>query len=177
MSRTVQALMICAASLFGALLLAWGRGWPVVRARAAAPTDATVACEAPEAEPGAPAVQWISQAAAQALVGDPSVAFVDCRTRTQFEQGHVAGSLHVPVGADGGPSAAALDALRAATTVVTYCDAGGTCERSARMATLLTRAGLRDVRVLEGGMPAWLASGLPAESGTCRLCQDHTTAD
>lgn len=175
MPRTVQALMICAASLFGGLTLAWGRGWPVVRARVAA-SQAMAACEAPAPEPGEPAVRWISQAAAQALVGDPTVAFVDCRTRAQFEQGHVAGSLHVPV-VPAGPTAQALDALRAATTVVTYCDAGGTCERSAKMATLLSRAGLRDVRVLEGGMPAWLASGLPAESGTCRLCQDHGPTD
>ena len=171
MPRTVQALMICAASLFGGLALAWGRGWPRVHARAEA-SHGVAACEAPAPEPGAPAVRWISQEAARALVGDPSVAFVDCRTLQQFEEGHVAGSLHVPP-APGGPSAKALDALRAAATVITYCDAGGTCERSARMAALLTRAGLTDVRVLEGGMPAWLASGLPAESGTCRLCQDH----
>ena len=175
MPRTVQALMICAASLFGGLTLAWARGWPVVHGpRTAAPGLA--ACEAPTPEPGAPAVRWISQQAARALVGDPSVAFVDCRTLAQFEEGHVAGSLHVPV-SPGSPSAKALEALRAATTIVTYCDAGGTCERSAKMATLLTRAGLLDVRVLEGGMPAWLASGLPAESGTCRLCQDHDPTD
>lgn len=171
MPRTVQALMICAASLFAGLTLAWGRGWPAVHTRVAASQD-VAACEAPEPEPGAPAVRWISQVDAQALVGDPTVAFVDCRTQAQFMEGHVAGSLHVPV-VPTGPTAQALEALSAARTIITYCDAGGTCERSAKMATLLTRAGLRDVRVLEGGMPAWLASGLPAESGTCRLCQDH----
>ncbi len=185
MSRTVQALMICVASLLGGLTLAWARGWPVAPSRVTAipAAESAASCEASAeasaeagaeagAEPGAPGIRWISQEEASARVGDPNVAFVDCRTRDLFEKGHIAGALHVPA-EEAALTPKALEALHAATTIITYCDADTACERSVRMASVFTRSGLADVRVLQGGIPAWLAHGFPAQSGTCRLCQDH----
>lgn len=171
-SRIVQALVVAAAAVLGGVVLGLGRGWPEVTAQAAVTGQDVAVCEA-AAEPGSPEIRWISQQEARALVGSPRVAFVDCRSsRDLFEAGHIAGSVHVPA-EDGTPSKQDIEALRGSSTIITYCDAGSSCERSVRLASIFMQAGLSDVRVLEGGMPVWLANGFPAESGTCRLCDGH----
>jgi rhodanese-related sulfurtransferase len=128
------------------------------------------ACHAPAEDHGT-AVHWISQAQARDLVGNPDVAFVDCRAREQFEAGHVSGSVHLELQSGQVPPPL-LDDLGSASTVIAYCDAeGGQCQRSLEMASVLRAAGLPDVRVLEGGLPAWLDRGYPAESGACHACE------
>jgi rhodanese-related sulfurtransferase len=117
----------------------------------------------------AAAVGWISPEEARTLLSAGSVAFVDCRSEPEFLNGHVSGALHVPA-ESGSPGEALLERLRGAATVVTYCDAGEACERSQRLATMLSQTGLPDVRVMRGGLPAWLSQGYPAESGSCPLC-------
>jgi rhodanese-related sulfurtransferase len=155
----ISRILLVAAVVTGAL--AWARGLPSLGAPSAA--SAAHACSVPNDWVGFE-IRWISQADALALAGDPEVAFVDCRPLELFVAGHVSGSLHVA--ADMASVAPELLArLRAATTVITYCDAESECERSLRMATLFQQSGLPDVRVLEGGMPQWLANGYPAESG------------
>ncbi|MFI5308878.1 MAG: rhodanese-like domain-containing protein, partial [Polyangiales bacterium] len=115
-------------------------------------------------------VRWVSQTDAERLAGTPGVTFVDCRPRPQFEAGHVAGAIHLDP--DRSKSDSTLPAaLAGAATVVTYCDAERQCERSMAMAKRLRDGGLRDVRVLEGGLPGWLQHGFPAESGTCEQCE------
>jgi rhodanese-related sulfurtransferase len=166
-----QILRLCAVTAAGSAVLIGVRGLPQPPAGEAI-TDAA-ACQAPE--PDAfdphPEVRWISQEGARHLVGEPGVAFVDCRARDQFEAGHVSGSLHLDAQGERVP-ATLLRGLAQATTVITYCEAaGGECQRSLEMAGLLRAAGVPDVRVLEGGMPAWLEHGYPAESGTCRHCE------
>jgi rhodanese-related sulfurtransferase len=132
--------------------------------------QAAATCRAPESGGiDADGVRWVSQAEARRLVGSPGVAFVDCRPAPEFQAGHVTGSVHVP------PEKMAIEpklhsALASASTIVTYCDAAKQCERSLQVAELLQRAGLRDVRVLEGGLPGWLEHGYPAESGSCTEC-------
>jgi rhodanese-related sulfurtransferase len=165
-SAQIVRLCVLAATLSG--LLGVVRGIPKIGA-AGAGGAATGVCEAP-VESAATGVRFISAAEARALVGDSGVAFVDCRPRGEFEAGHVAGSVHVEAELGTLP-AATLERVRAAQTVVTYCDAREECERSLRIANLIAAAGAQDVRVLEGGMPAWLSEGLPAESGACRDCE------
>lgn len=129
---------------------------------------ATSTCSGPLADH--PSVQWIGADDAAALLRQGRGAIVDTRDRGEYEAGHVAGAIHVPVDA-GTLDADALAILRAFATVIAYCDASGQCARSIRFAGLLSSHGFRDVRVLEGGIAAWIDGGRAAESGVCRQCE------
>jgi len=78
------------------------------------------------------------------------LAVVDVRTPHEWNDGHVEGATHVPVG-DVGTSAATLDAHDA---VATICEGG---YRSLLAASLLARAGLPNVVNVIGGMTAYRA--------------------
>lgn len=170
MPIAVQVLRLCAVAAVATAALGWLRGLPTLPEPAAA-NDAQ-SCHAPYPDTAANgAVQWITQADARTLVGDPNVAFVDCRARERFEAGHVSGSMHLELRRGEVPRPL-LETLFEASTVIAYCDAeGGQCQRSLEMASALRAAGVRDVRVLEGGLPAWLDRGYPAESGACNDCE------
>jgi rhodanese-related sulfurtransferase len=165
-SIQAQVLRLCAVALIGSIALGALRGLPQPR-----PAGAEVAaCRAPAQGFGPSEVHWITQEQARELASTLGVAFVDCRPRSEFEAGHVSGAVHAEPRASAIPQAL-LPGLRDASTVITYCDADRQCERSLEMARQLTAAGLRDVRVLEGGLPAWVQHGFPAESGACQQCE------
>jgi rhodanese-related sulfurtransferase len=164
-SIAAQALRLCTVALAATLALALWRGVP----RVARPDPGVASsCSAPAAGFGDPGALWISQDQARSLSGAPGVAFVDCRPEREYEAGHVAGSLHVNGDA---PLTETLEQLAGAHTVITYCDADQGCARSVQVASKLRHAGVRDVRVLEGGLPDWLRRGYPAESGACGECE------
>lgn len=166
MSIPAQVLRLCAVALLAALALGALRGWPKLEP----PKAEAGACHAPSQGLAVGDVHWISQEEARLLAGKLGVAFVDCRPRGEFEAGHVSGAVHAePRGST--VSQALVSALTQSTTVITYCDADRQCERSLEMARQLTKAGLPDVRVLEGGLPAWVQHGFPAESGICTQCE------
>jgi rhodanese-related sulfurtransferase len=100
---------------------------------------------------------------------DPGVTFADARTREEYEQGHIAGALHIPVDEGTLPEGGA-EMVRGAQTVIAYCDTSNSCARSTRLAGLLRMSGVDEVRVLEGGVTEWVESDYPAEAGACRLC-------
>lgn len=114
-------------------------------------------------------IAWIGCDDAATLTDRPDVTFVDARAPEAYESGHVPSAVSLPIQTGAlPPGATAL--LRGSTTVVAYCDANADCEESRRLAEVLASAGVDDVRVLRGGMPAWLEDGHPAESGPCRVC-------
>jgi rhodanese-related sulfurtransferase len=135
------------------------RGWPVLVTQAATATS----CGGPIA--AQPRVAWIRCDEARPLATDTSVTFVDARSVQEFQAGHVTEALSAPIDETGVVGREVIDALRGSRMVIAYCDTTSGCARSTRLAGLLAGAGLRDVRVLEGGMPAWLESGYPAEAG------------
>lgn len=89
-----------------------------------------------------------------------NVAVLDVRTADEYAEGHVAGATWAP----GGQAVQATDeyvAVRAAT-IVLVCDGS---VRSVLTAAWLRWMGLPDVRVLRGGLPAWVSAGGAVERG------------
>jgi rhodanese-related sulfurtransferase len=142
--------------------LALGALHVVVRGVPELPVEVAL-CEGPV--PEQPTIVWVTHEEARALHQRGAV-FLDARPETEYEQGHVAGAYHAPI--DTGVAGDDVLAIaRGARAVVTYCDTSSECAASTRLAALLGAAGVADVRVLEGGMPAWLEAGYPAEAGAC----------
>ncbi|MGY4857815.1 sulfurtransferase [Cryobacterium sp. AP23] len=122
------------------------------------------------------------------LVAGPAPRLLDVRWklggppgRAEFRLGHLPGAVYVDldtelaghgVAADGRhplPTPADLQAaargwgLNDGDTVVVYDDLGNMS--AARAWWLLRNAGVRDVRLLDGGLAAWRAEGLPVVTG------------
>lgn len=83
-----------------------------------------------------------------------AVQVVDVREADEWQEGHIDGAKHIPLGALS-TRVAELDRDR---PVVTVCRSGN---RSMVAAKALSQAGFSDVANLEGGMIAWSRSGLP----------------
>ena len=89
--------------------------------------------------------------------------------KPEFEAGHIPGAVWVdletqlarPPGVGGRHPLPMVDSL-----VIAY-DAA-TSQAASRLWWLLTDAGHRDVRVLDGGLAAWRAAGLPTVSGQAK---------
>ena len=78
---------------------------------------------------------------------------VDVREADEWNSGHVAGAVHIPLG----QVQARLDEIPVDRQVITVCRSG---MRSSRAAGQLAKAG-RTVSTLTGGMNAWGGAGLP----------------
>ena len=127
-----------------------------------------------------------SVATLQERLGDPRLRVVDVRWilgqpgagRAAYEAGHIPGAIHLDLDTDladrdgfGAPGrhplpdprvfAGRLAALGIGTndTIVAYDDAGG--GYAARLWWMLDDLGHADVHVLDGGIGAWTAAGLP----------------
>lgn len=79
---------------------------------------------------------------------------VDVREDYEWNNGHVEGAKHIPLGQIP-MRAAELDREK---EVYTICASGG---RSAAAAELLQRGGFANVASVEGGMSSWKSSGYP----------------
>lgn len=84
---------------------------------------------------------------------DPAVHVIDVRTPGEFETGHIEGSYNVPLDLLGEhvSDLAALD-----HNVVLVCQSGA---RATKALEQLVAAGKSNLRLLEGGMSAWTATG------------------
>lgn len=88
------------------------------------------------------------------LIGrDPTVRVLDVRTGGEFEAAHIPGSYNVPL-ADLDEHGATITAL--SDDVVLVCQSGA---RATKAEAALSRLGLRNVHVLEGGIAAWESEG------------------
>ena len=99
-------------------------------------------------------------ALAEELPKETASIVVDVRTEKEWERGHIAGSINIP-----------LNHLKERWTeipekrpVVVHCEGG---YRSAIACSLLQKRGLEDVTDLIGGIKAWQASHLPTDPASC----------
>jgi len=84
---------------------------------------------------------------------DPRAALVDVRENTEWQQGHVAGSRHIPMG----ELVARIGEVPTDRPVVVVCHSG---HRSAQVTAWLVAQGY-DAANLDGGLVAWAQAGLP----------------
>ncbi len=90
------------------------------------------------------------------LVGNPRTLLVDVRTPGEYQTAFIDGSVNLPL--DQVDSHLRRIVRDAGGQLVLICQTGA---RAATAANKLTRAGLSDVVVLDGGLNAWVAAGAP----------------
>ncbi|MGZ6124049.1 MAG: rhodanese-like domain-containing protein [Myxococcales bacterium] len=167
MGLFVRAAMLCAGGIVLGLAAnaLTPRPAPLGTRVDAAADRPGAACQDPRAS-----VARISVEEAKPLCLACAAAFVDARSAHEYEAGHVTGAFHL---APGEPVDPVLPKLRASPTVIVY-DRDRDCAAADQVATRLQANGVRDVRVLTGAWPEWLAGGGPGESGSCSLCTAGT---
>ena len=88
------------------------------------------------------------------LAENRDVIVVDVRQSGEYRGGHLANARHVPVGLV--PQKA--QRMDKDATYLVYCLHGS---RSGRAASAMTRAGIKNVYKLQGGITAWQRAGFP----------------
>ena len=89
----------------------------------------------------------------QQIIDDPATRILDVRTGAEFETAHIAGSFNVPLDtlAEHDRDLAAVD-----HPIVLVCQSG---QRAKTAQAKLNAAGKSNLRVLDGGVGAWLSDG------------------
>jgi rhodanese-related sulfurtransferase len=82
---------------------------------------------------------------------------LDCREHAEWQAGHIAGAVHVPMNAIASRLQFEPGPLTSDATIVVVCKVGS---RSALVTDWLNRNGYRAAN-LDGGMYAWTAAGRP----------------
>lgn len=104
----------------------------------------------------------------EAKISAGDVTFLDVRHDDEFIAGHAHGAMHIPAEF----LAQRVDELPDRDTpIAVTCRSG---YRSVVAASVLKRAGFRNVADLAGGMTAWMRAGLAMESGSA-ACADKVT--
>ena len=94
----------------------------------------------------------------------PEVRLLDVRTPGEFEAEHIAGAYNVPL--DTLDEHGAEIRARVADPVVLVCRSG---QRARKAEAALRAAGMTNLYLLDGGMAAWTAAGLPVRRGAPRM--------
>ncbi len=95
---------------------------------------------------------------------NPNIRFLDVRTPGEFESEHLLGAYNVPLDTLGEHAAELSSCL--SDPVVLVCQSG---QRACEADATLRRAGMANLHVLDGGVNAWLAAGLPTVKGPKRM--------
>lgn len=107
------------------------------------------------------AYKQISPAELTQFINKEEGAVVDIRTKDEFKQGHITGSVHVlPTDIKSG-SVPSLEKYKASPITV-ICKTGTTAQENAN---LLAKAGFENVNVLRGGLVSWSEAKMPLVRG------------
>lgn len=79
---------------------------------------------------------------------------LDVRGKSEYDAGHIAGALHIPYGL----LPKQFDSLPQDRLILVHCTSS---TRSQIAASLLMKHGFQSFAILEGGLDAWTAAGLP----------------
>lgn len=88
------------------------------------------------------------------------IIIIDVRSRTEYQESHIAGALSTPTIED---LIELYSDLNIYDEIITYCTWPDE-QASARAASLLMEAGYTDVKAIKGGFAAWKAEGFSVES-------------
>ena len=113
-----------------------------------------------------------SDVAADIGAGVTGWVLIDTRSQASWDQGHVAGAIHLPTDEI---AARAASVVPAGSSVVTYCWGPG-CNGATRAALEFAKLGY-PVKEMIGGFEYWAREGLPVETaaGVDRRQKDPLT--
>jgi rhodanese-related sulfurtransferase len=111
--------------------------------------------------------EFIPLEKAHELWSSGGALFFDARKPDDFQEGHIANALSLPVEEfqEHYPKVAPM--LAPDSAIVAYCN-GKECELSHRLATELRQLGYTNVHILYNGWTAWKEAGFPVESGPAK---------
>lgn len=140
---------------------------PVTPVPAAPPAPAVA--DVPPVPEGKPWLE-INPAQVDALAARGAV-FVDARMTSQYQEGHIAGAIAIPIWESGVDQKIAQLVFEAegdmARPIIVYCN-GGDCEDSHNLGEKIFFAGHQSVYVYKDGYPDWLQRGRPVATGDAR---------
>jgi rhodanese-related sulfurtransferase len=115
----------------------------------------------------------VSDVAADLGEGVTGLVVADSRSQQSWDQGHVAGAIHLPTDEI---ATRAAEVIPPGATVVTYCWGPG-CNGAQKAALEFAKLGY-PVKEMIGGFEYWAREGLPIEtaSGIHRRAMDSLTA-
>jgi rhodanese-related sulfurtransferase len=105
----------------------------------------------------------ISLSEAFALYRDHRALFLDARDPWSFEEGHLAGAVHIEP-QDAGKQTAEIQKRAGGRQIIAYCD-GAECHLGVDLAKALEKQGISSVKVLINGWSRWREAGYPVEKG------------
>lgn len=101
---------------------------------------------------------------AEFLAKSPQARLLDVRTPGEFETQHIAGAYNVPLDLLGEHGNEIRS--RVADPVILVCRSG---QRARKAEAVLAAAGMNNLHILDGGMTAWVAAGLPVRQRAPRM--------
>ncbi|GLO59671.1 rhodanese-like domain-containing protein [Vibrio sp. MACH09] len=107
------------------------------------------------------AYKEVSPAELTQFINKDEGVVVDIRTKDEFKQGHITGSVHVLPSDIKSGSVPSLEKYKASPITV-ICKTGTTAQESAN---LLAKAGYEQVFVLKGGLVSWSEAKMPLIRG------------
>jgi len=116
----------------------------------------------PKAPPRAADVVTLQDA--QALWSSGTNFFLDARAPADYQAGHIAGALNLPIDDFDNYYPQVEPMLTPDATIVAYCD-GQDCDLSHRLMDRLRELGYHHVRLLVNGWTTWHTAGLPTHAG------------
>jgi len=135
-------------------------GFAIMHSSKKTETVTESAAAATPAPPPPADVPFIEQAEAKRLLDANGVTILDVRDIDAYGASHIPGALQIPLSRVEGEVAY----LPKEKPIVTYC----TCphdEAAIEAVQILQHGGVRDARVLHGGLQEWTRLGFPTASG------------